>query len=170
MSYRPGDTFYKQVTTFSPSGISTNTDVTPWATLVHNGVDDFTPHLFVTNIDIGRYTVSGVIPSTYSAGSSINVVVSGLVVGNLSKAVVDLDVLIPGVAAVVLASSGLDSVQIEPGVNARQALSLIAAPVGGVSSGAGNTLWYQGVDNPTQNRISSVCTSGIRTVVSYVLP
>jgi hypothetical protein len=164
MSYRPGDIFYKQVTTFSPSGISTNTDVTPWATLVHNGVDDFTPHVFVTNVDVGRYTVSGVIPSTYAVGSSINVAVSGLVTGNLSKAVVDLDVL-------SAPNSGLfDYVQIEPGLNARQLLALLGAPIGGVSSGAGNTLWYQGANNPAQNRVSSVCTSGIRTVVSYVLP
>ena len=36
--------------------------------------------------------------------------------------------------------------------------------------GNGSWIWYQGINNASQNRLSSNATSGIRTVVNYNLP
>ncbi len=357
MDYSPSNIYYKQVAISNLSGISTNTDVTPWGTLVRNGLDDFSAgaHVYITNFDTGRYTVSGIIPSTYVLGDSVSVVVSGLINHALSKDIVDLGVLgnlptgtngavladirylqgsttlpyngiavtgsintitlantepkinnyyqnaviqtvggsganqfgivtnysgstqiayidrnwveipdettqyswigygkilsvinpvsvtgaqsftgtasvtgvapinflgigsiYPGVTVsvtgvpnvnviswsggmvaapntsgaiisdlryiqgsganvstlgVTIASGGLDNIQIEPGINLRQAITLGVAAIAGVSSGtAPNNIWYQGISNITQNRIFAIASSGIRSVVNYILP
>ncbi len=95
MSYRPNDIYYFDVPTYNLSGISTNTDSVPWGQLIKNGIDDFSASakVFVTNVDIGRYVVSGTIPSTYAFGNSVSVCVSGQVAGLLSKAILNLGVL-----------------------------------------------------------------------------
>lgn len=83
--YRPGDIFYTQFTTNNASGTSINADVTPWGTMNKNGVDDTSVRVFVTNVDIGRYTISGTIPLTYIKGQSTGVIVSGYVSSTLTK-------------------------------------------------------------------------------------
>ncbi len=226
MGYSPGNIFYQQLTTFNVSGISTNTDVTPWGTMVRNGADDVVPHIFTGNVDIGRYNVSGTIPSTYRLGDSVGIITSGLVGGSLSKSYISLGVMdnqvsnltsiavtgsapqnflglnsvIPGVTVSVtgvvstvnlvntttsltnpvsvtgtlplaqLSSVGLDLVLIETGVTAKQALTEMSAVLAGVSSGTGNTIWYQGINNANQNRVSSNAISGIRSSVTLTLP
>lgn len=95
MSYVPGDIYYKQFITTNISGVSQNADALPWGTLNKNGADDFSAaaKVFVSNIDIGRYNISGVIPVTYTTGNSVNLTASGIVNGVLVKAVFDLGVL-----------------------------------------------------------------------------
>lgn len=88
--YRPGDTFYSSFTTNNLSGVSTNTDITPWGTMVKNGTDDTSVTIFINNIDIGRYIISGTIPAGYVKGNSIGVIVSGLISNNLAKNYLDL--------------------------------------------------------------------------------
>lgn len=83
--YRPGDIFYSEFTTNNISGVSTNTDVTPWGTMVKNGLDDTSVAVFINNIDAGRYVVSGTIPSNYVKGQSVGVVISGYIGGSLTK-------------------------------------------------------------------------------------
>ena len=172
MSYLPGKNFYTQVTTYNNSGISTNADIIPWSTTVRNGLDDLTVKTFVTNIDVGRYTISGVFPTSYLVGDSVGVAVSGLFSGNLVKYFMPLGVIDNAyVGNAVLGSGGLDNIFVEYNlVNVRQALTIALAALAGTSSGIGSTVWYQGINNTPQNRISSVANSGMRTLVSYLLP
>ena len=117
--YRPGDNYYQQFNTNNVSGISTNTDSTPWGTLVKNGVDDFTSYVFITNVDIGRYTVSGTIPSTYVYGNYVNLAISGQVAGILSKATLSLGVLdatVNSLPTTVSVTGAVNVTSINPGV------------------------------------------------------
>ena len=91
--YTPGSIYYAQFNTNNISGISANTDSLPWGTLVRNGIDDFTSTVFITNIDAGRYTISGTIPNTYVYGNYVNLAISGQVNGMLSKAIIGLGTL-----------------------------------------------------------------------------
>lgn len=72
----------------------------------------------------------------------------------------------------VLTSGGLDQIQVESGVNIRQAQSLFAATLGGRLSGAGTTsIRFDGANVSGTNRvIATVDASGNRTVVSLALP
>ena len=115
MSYRPGDIFYNELITANISGASVNADITPWATLTKNGIDDTSVKVFVNNVDVGRYVMSGVIPNTYTARNSIGVVSSGLFAGILSKTYNFLGVLESSVPDVnVLTVSG---VPVSPGMS-----------------------------------------------------
>jgi hypothetical protein len=69
-----------------------------------------------------------------------------------------------------LAASGLDAVTIEAGLNARQALSVIAASGAGVVSGAGTgTLVFRGAGVAT-TRITAAASSGNRTSITLNPP
>ncbi|GIW86203.1 MAG: hypothetical protein KatS3mg108_0527 [Isosphaeraceae bacterium] len=70
-----------------------------------------------------------------------------------------------------LAPSGLDSIEVEPGINARQALAPMLAALGGVVSGAGTgTITFLGA-NSTTTRITAVTDAeGNRPIVTLVLP
>ncbi len=87
MLYSPGDVFYQQFTTVNGSGYTANMDVL-WSTLVKNGMDDLSVKVFTQNVDVGRYTVSGIIPITYPAKTSINLSISGLVNGQVQKRII----------------------------------------------------------------------------------
>lgn len=123
--YRPGDIFYHQITTANISGVSTNTDATPLCNMVKNGSDDQSVNIFVNNVDIGRYVISGSIPSNYLKGQSIGVIVSGYISSSLAKQYISLgqldskyvgDLVGPGgyVDANVVTISGQ---QVAPGVS-----------------------------------------------------
>lgn len=73
---------------------------------------------------------------------------------------------------VTLSPAGLDSIVVESGVNARQALSPILAACAGVLSGAGtSTISIYAGANPSTQRISStVDGSGNRTNVNLTIP
>ena len=117
--YQPGSIYYQQFNTNNISGISTNTDSTPWGTLVKNGIDDFTSKVFITNVDTGRYTVSGTIPITYSFGNYINLTISGQVNSLLSKATLSLGVLdssINTLPTTISVTGAINVTSINPGV------------------------------------------------------
>ena len=70
-----------------------------------------------------------------------------------------------------LAPLGLDSVAIEAGVNARQALSPILAATAGVILGAGTgTVVIKGGNSSTTRITASTDNAGNRTAVSLTLP
>lgn len=94
MSYRPGDAYYGEFTTCSSAtGGAQNADAVPVATATRNGADDASFILTVTNLDPGRYRVSGTIPASYARGDSLQVSVAATVGGVAGKAVVDSLVL-----------------------------------------------------------------------------
>jgi hypothetical protein len=73
-------------------------------------------------------------------------------------------------ANIELSTSGLQQIVIETGMNAREALVGMAAILCGVSSGTAGSIWYNGINNPNQNRVYAVSTSGIRSSLAYTLP
>jgi hypothetical protein len=94
MSYRPGDTFYGEFTTCNAAtGAAQDADGLPVATATRNGADDAAFALTVTNLDTGRYKVSGTIPATYAKGDSLQVSIAATVGGIAGKAVIDSLVL-----------------------------------------------------------------------------
>ncbi len=74
-------------------------------------------------------------------------------------------------AGYALASAGLDSVAVEPGVNARQALAPILAASAGVMSGAGTgTVSIKGGNAATTRILAATDSNGNRTAVVLTLP
>jgi hypothetical protein len=73
---------------------------------------------------------------------------------------------------VTLSPLGLDAVQVETGVNARQALSPILAACAGVASGLGSgTVTFKAGNAPATTRIvATTDTAGDRTAVTLTLP
>jgi hypothetical protein len=73
---------------------------------------------------------------------------------------------------VSLGLNGMDRVTVETGLNARQALSIIAASVAGELSGAGtNTIDIQAANNNATQRIGAGCDSlGNRNSVTLNIP
>ncbi len=70
-----------------------------------------------------------------------------------------------------LAATGLDSVLVEPGINARQALSPILAALAGTVSGAETgTILMQGGNSTTTRITATTDSSGNRSSVTLVLP
>ncbi len=185
MSYKPGNAFYVQVVSSSSNNL-VNTDIMPWATLVRNGLDDATVPIFVTHVDLGRYTVSGTIPHSYNTNDVVGIVVSGLTNNTLLKATSEIGILdspvpnvnvisvsgmpatpIVGAINAILTSHGLDNVMIEQNVTAKQALTEIAAALCGVMSSSGSLTLYQGINNPGRNRMT---VGGNRKIINYSMP
>ena len=70
-----------------------------------------------------------------------------------------------------LASSGIDSIIIEVGINARQALSEILASAAGVIVGAGTgTVVTKGANTSTTRMVASIDDAGNRSSISLSLP
>ena len=70
-----------------------------------------------------------------------------------------------------LPSSGLDSIVVESGMNARQALSIIASALSGVLSGAGTgTITVKGGNVATTRIVANTDNAGNRTSVALSLP
>ena len=90
MFYKPGDSYYKEFTTSDPtSGAARNADSTPVATANHNGIDDSTFVLTVTNIDTGRYKITGTVPAGYAAGDVVNTSIAATVNSVAGKIAID---------------------------------------------------------------------------------
>jgi hypothetical protein len=72
---------------------------------------------------------------------------------------------------VALASAGLDAIQVESGVNVRQALAPILAASAGVVLGAGTgTVVIKGGNSPITRITATADNAGNRTSVSLTLP
>jgi len=88
--YKPGDSYYNEFIVTSPvTGAAVNFDgaPAPTATITVNCVDDVT--LTITNIDTGRYKITGTLSAAYTVDAVLQIVVSGTVAGIAVKAVVD---------------------------------------------------------------------------------
>jgi hypothetical protein len=111
------------------------------------------------------------LPGAYGAGTAGNLVGNRLdaaVSSRLAASALSVD----GSGRVTLAPAGLDAVAVEAGVNARQALSVIASATAGVLSGAATTsIAIAAANNPATGRIAAtVDGSGNRTSVVLSLP
>jgi hypothetical protein len=93
MTYKPGDTYIDFFTTEGADGASQNADSLPSARMVHNGADDGSVTLTVTNVSTGYYKVSGAIPSGYSRGDKLAVRIAASIAGVATKAVLGSFVL-----------------------------------------------------------------------------
>jgi hypothetical protein len=90
MPITAGSTYNAEFVTSNPTtGAAQNADSLPVATANHNGTDDATFTLTVTNLDTGRYKVSGTVPSGYAAGDSVWITVAATVATIAGKAVID---------------------------------------------------------------------------------
>jgi hypothetical protein len=88
--YKAGETYYGVLLTHDyATGAIQNASVLPTAVAMKNGTDDVLFVLTVTNIDTGRYSVSGTIPTTYTDGTVVNVVANFTVNAIAMKAVLD---------------------------------------------------------------------------------
>lgn len=88
--YKPGDSYYGTFVTRNPAtGAPADANSLPAATAVHNGVDDAGFSLTVTNVETGRYKITGTVPSTYAAGDAVQIVVDATVDSTAAKMVVD---------------------------------------------------------------------------------
>jgi hypothetical protein len=201
MSFKPSDPYSKEFVTSSPTtGAATNADATPVATADLDGSGTGAMALTVTNLDTGRYKVTGTIPAGRVRGDVLNVSVVATVGGVAGKAIVDTQVLdskrvgdlndsayaggaVASVTAPVtvgtvtdktgyaLAAAGLDAVMVEAGVNVRQALSPILAAAAGVLAGAGTgTIIIKGGGVATTRITASTDSSGNRSSVTLNLP
>ena len=88
--YKPSDSYFKEFTTANPTtGAAANADSLPTATANHNGADDSSFSLTVTNIDTGRYKITGTVPGGYAKGDVVNVTVAATCSSIAGKACVD---------------------------------------------------------------------------------
>ncbi len=89
MIYKPNSLYYAMFTTTSPNtGAVKDADSLPTAIAVRNGADDGSFSLTVTNIDTGRYRVSGTIPLAYINGDTVQIVATATVDGITDRFVV----------------------------------------------------------------------------------
>lgn len=87
MIYRAGDTYHGKIFTTNPAtGAAANADsALPVATASHNGTDDGSFALTVTNKATGEYDVSGVVPVGYVAFDTVNITATAIVGGLTGK-------------------------------------------------------------------------------------
>lgn len=95
MSKKPGDTFGFQFTTSSPTtGALANVDSgLPTGIQVHNGVDDGTNPVTVTNISTGLYKATGTILGSYASGDDLQIRINATVGGVVSAGLRDYGAL-----------------------------------------------------------------------------
>lgn len=85
MIYIAGEAAYVGFTINSTTGAATDADSTPTASVRRNGSIDGTVTATVTNNSTGAYTVSFTVPSGWSAGDDVEVLVSATVGGVSAK-------------------------------------------------------------------------------------
>lgn len=108
MAYLAGDTLWEEFTTESSTGAATNADSTPTAVLVRNGTDDGTPTMTVTNVDAGRYKVTGTIPGGYATGDKLHLYIAATMSTVATKGVISLGILGPTPSKVNSYATGQD--------------------------------------------------------------
>lgn len=88
--YKASTHYYKEFVISDPfNGDAVNADSIPSAAATKNGNNDPAFNLQVTSSEIGRYLISGVIPSSYVKGDVVNVRVTATLNGKVGKSVVD---------------------------------------------------------------------------------
>jgi hypothetical protein len=90
MMLKPSDAYTAQFTTQHPdTGVATDADSLPTATVTHNGTDDGAFTLTVTNMDTGRYKLTGIVPVSYAPGDIVQVTVNATLASTAATAIVD---------------------------------------------------------------------------------
>lgn len=189
--YKVGSSFEAAATLSHPTtAADSNADATPTATAMRNGAV-ISWALTVTQVGpAGRYVVTGTVPSDLSpalapgdkvevflAASFASVVYSGRVATFRVLSAPVYDWLFGATAPLTdkagfsLAAAGLDAVQVEAGVNVRQALSPILGAAAGVLSGAAtSTIVIKGGNVSTTRITATVDADGNRSAVTLNLP
>lgn len=144
MSYRPGDSYYGEFTTCNPAtGAAQNADAPPAATATRNGADDAGFALTVSNLDSGRYRVSGTVPAGYARGDSVQISVAATVAGVSGKAVIDAFV------ADTKRVGDLNDAAAAPGVvQIRQELDANSTRLANLDAAVSSRSTYAGSDTP----------------------
>jgi hypothetical protein len=110
----PGGSYVAEIVTSNPAtGAAVNADSTPVATANRNGTDDATFTLSVTNIDTGRYKVTGTIPASYIPGDTVIVSVAATVSSVAAKAIVEKFIVDIPVIRVSTAQAGSTSTTVK---------------------------------------------------------
>lgn len=102
MIYIASETAYVPFVVNSATGAATNADALPTAVLVRNGAVDGAVTVTITNLSAGAYLASFAVPSGYSAGDELVVLVSATIATIAAKRFVGhgkVDVLASTVAA-----------------------------------------------------------------------
>ena len=159
MTYKPGDTFHGEFTTCNAAtGAAQNADTTPSATATRNGTDDAGFTLTVTNLDTGRYKVSGVIPAAYVRGDSVQISVAATVGGVAGKAVI---------AAFVLDSKRIGDLNDAPAaptaVQVRQEMDANSTRLANLDAAVSSRSTYAGADTPGTTTLLARLTAGRAT-------
>jgi hypothetical protein len=179
MAKKPGDPFSFQFTTSSPTtGALANADSLPTGKQVHNGVDDSTNAVTITNVSTGVYKATGTILGSYVSGDDFQVRINATVGGVSSGGLHDYGALdkfrisdVAVVGGVNVSAAGLDLVKTEGTVNARQTLALILDAVLSILSGVGTSQII--VKDPTgahDRAVVDVDGSNNRTGVTFTPP
>lgn len=116
---------------------------------------------YLDNLSAGAVSTASALSAVASNVSAIldDTGTTGVVVAAASK------------TGYALASNGLDSVTVETGVNARQALSVVMASAAGVLSGAGSgTITIKGGNVATTRITATTDSSGNRSSITLALP
>lgn len=191
MSYKPGDTYIRVITTNSSTGAAVNADSLPTAQIVHNGAVDTTVTVLVTNLATGVYACSYTIPLGYAAGDSVQLVVNATVGGVAGVAAYEVQKLDSKRLADITDASGrvtltpaehslisgtdvpaaLDaSGSLESNLTLRQALRLMASVLLGPASGATGgaaTITFSAAGNGGVTRVvANVDANGNRTSIT----
>lgn len=105
----PGGSYYGEFVTSSTSA-TVNADSLPTATANHNGTDDGSFTLTVTNIDTGRYKITGTIPSSYAQGDYVWISVTATISTQIFKSIIDkFEINVPSVIVSGTCQSGSTS-------------------------------------------------------------
>jgi hypothetical protein len=128
--FRPGDSISVEFVVSNPStGAAVNADALPTTVVVHNGTDTGAVSLTVTNVDTGRYLVSGTVPGGWLDGDTLNIVAEYAVSAVAMKKVLISDVIrIADPTASAVATAVINSMYADTGI-----LALIASTGGAFS-------------------------------------
>lgn len=191
MSYKPGDSYVRVITTNSSTGAAVNADSLPTAQLVRNGTVDASVTVTVTNLATGVYACSCTIPATYAAGDMVQLVVNatvGGVAGVASYEVQQLDskrladitdangrvTLTPAEHSLISGTdvpAALDATgSLESNLTLRQALRLMASvllgPVSGATGGAATVTFTSAGNGGITRVVATVDANGNRSSIT----
>lgn len=142
-SYQPGATYKSVFTTSNPTtGAAQDADSLPSASAFRNGVVDSGWSLTVADIGVGRYSISGTVPSGYAENDRVDVVASATVGGVAAAAVVDRFQVQAGLAAIETGTAqaiGSSSITLKNGSTLTSAV--VGTGIVSLDSGPGSGQW-----------------------------
>lgn len=132
-----------------------NTDLSLQAQLIDSSGENYGSAVTEGFVEIGggSYLWNGTLPDNFSGG---------IIFQQTDTTFMSFTSINPGV----------EQVEIEDGLNMKQALSVIASVLGGLISGSGtNTITIKAINNPSVTRlVATVSNNGDRTSITLNLP